>query len=395
MSSPPIDRLPIDYDPTDAALDVAPYDVWRRMRDEAPVYHHERLGFWALSRYDDVAMALRDTATFSSAHGNVLEFLSEQELQSGMMILTDPPAHTRLRSQVARAFTVRRTARLEGEIAAICDDLLAPWTPGEPFDLVQDFGALLPSMVMTRLLGVPEDDGEQVRTVIDTMFYALPDVGMFNDVAGAAMGELDAYLTDLLERRAALPADDQADDLLSGLLRSDLTRRECVEFAMLLATAGTETVGRLIGWAAVLLDQHPDQRALLAADPSLVPRAVEELLRFEGPSPVQGRWTKRAMTLHGVTIPAGSKVLLLTSSAGRDERAYPDADRFDVRRVIEHHVSFGYGVHFCLGAALARLESRVALTALLAHHPTWVVEHERSVRAHTSTVRGWEHVHVH
>lgn len=388
MSSAATDDLV--YDPMDVALDVAPYDVWRRMRDEQPVYRNDRLGFYTLSRYDDVATALRDTTTYSSAHGNVLEFLSEQEMQSGMMILTDPPAHTRLRSQVARVFTVRRIAALETEVQAICDDLVARWVPGEPFDLVQDFGALVPSMVMTRLLGVPEEDRERIRKVIDTMFHVLPDVGMFNEVAGAAMGELDRYLADLLERRAA----DPSDDLLSGLVLSELTRRECVEFAMLLATAGTETVGRLLGWAAVLLDQHPEQRALLAADPSLVPGAVEELLRFEGPSPVQGRWTKRDVTLHGTTIPAGSKVLLLTSSAGRDERKYDDADRFDVRRTIDHHVSFGYGVHFCLGAALARLESRIALTTMLAHHPTWAVDHDRSVRAHTSTVRGWEHVVV-
>ncbi len=390
MSSTAPSPASIDYDPMDVALDVSPYETWRRMRDEAPVYYNERLGFYALSRYDDVATALRDTATYSSAHGNVLEFLSEQEMQSGMMILTDPPAHTRLRSQVARVFTVRRMSALEDDIATICDDLLARWTPGEDFDLVQDFGAIVPSMVMTRLLGVPEEDREAVRKIIDTMFHVLPDVGMFNDVAGGAMAELDRYLGTLLARRAA----DPGDDLLSGLVQSELSRRECVEFAMLLATAGTETVGRLLGWATVLLDQHPDQRAALAADPSLVPAAVEELLRYEGPSPVQGRWTKADVTLHGVTIPAGSKVLLLTSSAGRDERKYADADRFDVRRTIDHHVSFGYGVHFCLGAALARLESRVALTKMLAHHPTWVVDHERSVRAHTSTVRGWEHVVV-
>ncbi|WP_182526815.1 cytochrome P450 [Nocardioides dongkuii] len=381
---------PLAYDPMDVAIDVAPYETWRRMRDEAPVYHHERLGFYALSRYADVSAALRDTATYSSAHGNVLEFLSERELESGMMILTDPPAHTRLRSQVARVFTVRRISALEPEIRRICDELLERWTPGENFDLVQDFGALLPAIVMTSLLGVPDEDREPVRRTIDTMFHVLPDVGMFNDVSGAAMGELERYLDDLLTRRAA----DPGDDLLSGLVQSELSRRECVEFAMLLATAGTETVGRLLGWATVVLDQHPDQRAALAADPALIPGAVEELLRFEGPSPVQGRWTTRPVTLHGVTIPAGSKVLLLTSSAGRDERKYADPDRFDVRRDIDHHVSFGYGVHFCLGAALARLESRIGLESMLAHHPTWVVDHERSVRAHTSTVRGWEHLFV-
>jgi cytochrome P450 len=179
-----------------------------------------------------------------------------------------------------------------------------------------------------------------------------------------------------------------------GLVQADLTSREAADFTQLLVTAGTETVGRLLGWACLLLEQHPDQRAALAADRTLVPNAVEELLRYEGPSPVQARWSTRDVQLHGTGIPASSKVLLLTSSAGRDERKYPDADVFDVRRDIEHHVSFGYGVHFCLGAALARLESRVALTNVLAGHPVWEVDHDRAVRAHTSTVRGWSSIPV-
>jgi cytochrome P450 len=144
----------------------------------------------------------------------------------------------------------------------------------------------------------------------------------------------------------------------------------------------------------VVLAAHPDQRAELAADTSLLPNAVEELLRFEAPSPVQGRWTARDVELHGVGIPAGSKVLLLTGSAGRDERKYPDADRFDIHRHFDHHVSFGYGIHFCLGAALARMEGRSALEEVLARHPAWEVDHDRAVRLHTSTVRGWSRVPV-
>jgi cytochrome P450 len=168
-----------------------------------------------------------------------------------------------------------------------------------------------------------------------------------------------------------------------------LTIKEAAGFANLLISAGTETVARLIGWAGVVLDEHPDQRRALADDPSLIPNAIEELLRYEAPSPVQGRFTTRTIELHGTTIPEGSKVLLLTGSAGRDERKYPDADRFDVRRHFDRQVSFGYGIHFCLGAALARLEGRVALEELLRRHPTWTVDRQAAVRLHTSTVRGW------
>jgi cytochrome P450 len=376
----------------DEAIDLAPYDVWTRLRDEAPAYYNGRHDFWALSRYDDVAAALRDTRTFSSSHGTVLEIMTPQPYDTGMMIFADPPAHTRLRALVSRVFTVRRMSALEGRIGEICDQLLTPWVPGRDadFDIVEEFAAQLPSMVIAELLGVPAGDREWVRDKIDTTFHIEPDVGMINDVSFGARLELDAYLVELIDARTRAPGDD----LLSGLVQADLTSREAADFAQLLVTAGTETVGRLLGWAAVLLDEHPDQRAALAADPALVPNAVEELLRFEGPSPVQARWSTRDVELHGVTIPADSKVLLLTSSAGRDERKYADAHVFDVRREIDHHVSFGYGVHFCLGAALARLESRVALTRLLAAHPVWEIDRDRAVRTHTSTVRGWSSIPV-
>lgn len=383
--------LGIDYDPVDPAIDAAPYGIWQRMRDESPVYRNDRLGFWALSRYDDVATALKDTDTYSSAYGNVLELMAEEPLSTGMMILNDPPGHTRLRHLVSRAFTVRRIAQLEGTVRAICEELIAGWVPGEDFEFIADYAAQIPSRVISELLGVPTADREEVRRTIDTIFHIDPQAGMFNEVSIDALGTLDAYLT----RRVAELAADPGDDLLSDLTRTDLTDREVVEFGILLVVAGTETVGRLLGWACLLLDEHPDQRAAVAADLGLVPRVVEEILRYEGPSPVQARLTTRPVTLHGVTIPARSKVLLLTSSAGRDERKYgADAGRFDIHREPEHHVSFGYGVHFCLGASLARLESRVALETLLRHHPTWEVDHGRSVRAHTSTVRGWERIVV-
>lgn len=378
------------WDPLDVAIDDDPYGIWRRLRDEAPVYRNERFDFWALSRFADVEGAHRDPATFLSSHGTVLEMMTAEPVPSGMMIFQDPPEHTRLRSLVSRAFTPRRMSGLETHIRELCDELLAPWQDGADFDFVADFGATLPSMVISELLGVPTADREWVKDRIDTTFHLEPDVGMINDVSLTARIELDGYLTELLEERTGNPGDD----LLSGLTQADLTLREAADFANLLVSAGTETVARLLGWAAVVLDANPGERGALVDDPALLPNAVEELLRYEAPSPVQGRWTSRPVELHGSTIPADSKVLLLTGSAGRDERKYPDPDRFDVRRHFDHHVSFGYGIHFCLGASLARLEGRIALEEALRRHPTWEVDHDRAVRLHTSTVRGWSSVPV-
>jgi cytochrome P450 len=388
------------WDPFDPVIDADPHPVWRRMRDEAPVYRNDRYDFWALSRHDDVEAAHRDWHTYSSAHGTVLELMSPNELSgTGMMIFLDPPEHSRLRALVSRAFTPRRMNALEDHIRELCHELLGPWG-SDPFDYVEDFGAQLPSLVITELLGVPLADRTMVKEWIDTTFHIEPGVGMVNDVALGARIKLHEYLLDQVVARRAAPGDD----LLSGLVEAEITdedgttRRlsdeECTAFSNLLISAGTETVARLLGWAAVLLDGHPDQREHLVADPALIPNAVEELLRYEAPSPVQGRWLTAPVELHDVAIPADSKILLLTGSAGRDERAYPDADRFDVRRHYDQHVSFGHGIHFCLGAALARLEGRVAIEETLRHHPAWEVDHDRSVRLHTSTVRGWSSVPV-
>jgi cytochrome P450 len=378
------------WDPIDTEIDTDPYERWRRMRDDAPVYRNDHYDFWALSRYADVEAAHRDPVTFMSSHGTVLEIMTKQPVPSGMMIFHDPPEHTRLRSLVSRAFTPRRMSELETHIRELCDELLAPWDDGADFDFVADFGAVLPSMVISELMGVPTGDRQWVKDKIDTTFHVEPEIGMVNDVSLMARIELDGFLLELLEARSQSPGDD----LLSSLTQAQLTLRECADFANLIVSAGTETVARLLGWAAVVLDAHPDQRAELAHDPALLPNGVEELLRFEAPSPVQGRWTSRPIELHGVEIPPDSKVLLLTGSAGRDERVYADADRFDVHRHFDHHVSFGFGIHFCLGAALARLEGRVALEEALRRHPEWEVDHEHAVRLHTSTVRGWSSVPV-
>ncbi len=388
------------WDPYDTEIDANPYDIWRRMRDEQPVYRNERLDFYALSRYADVEAAHRDPATFSSRHGTVLEMMKEDPLPTGMMIFLDPPDHTRLRALVSRAFTPRRVTHLEGRIRDLCTGFLDRWEDDETFDFVQDFGAPLPALVIASLLGIPESDQEWAREKIDTTFHLDDEKGMINDISLGAMIELHEYLEKLLDDRRKNPRDDMLTDLVNAELTDDdgterhLTIPEAADFADLIISAGTETVARLLGWAAILLDRHPDQRADLAANPDVIPNAVEELLRYEAPSPVQGRWTKREVELHGQTIPADSKVLLLTGSAGRDERKYPNGELFDVRRRFDQHVSLGYGIHFCLGASLARMEGRVALEEVLRRRPEWTVDHDAAVRLHTSTVRGWVNVPV-
>jgi cytochrome P450 len=388
------------WDPYDVDIDAEPYAVWARLRDDAPVYRNERYDFWALSRFEDVEAAHKDPKTFSSERGIVLENMGTDMSASGMIIFLDPPAHTRLRSVVSRALTPRRVAELETRVRAICVELLDRQVGAGQFDYVEHFAAQLPSRVISSLVGVPPEDQEAQRRLVDTMFHIEPEVGTANEEAGAAGLALVTYLHDLVEQRAIEPRDDMISDLVTAEVVDEdeqsrrLTVDECTRFALLLYSAGTETVAKLLGNAAVVLARHPSQRLDLANNPDVIPNAVEELLRFEAPSAVQGRWTTAGVRLHGVDIPEDSKVLLLTGSAGRDERAFPDADQFDVRRKMPHHVSFGYGVHFCLGAALARLEGRVALEETLRRFPTWELDPEGVKRVNTSTVRGYGEVQI-
>lgn len=388
------------WDPFDTEIDTDPYPIWKQLRDEAPVYRNDELDFWAYSRYDDVEAAHRDFRTYSSSHGTVLELMGPEPIPTAQMIFLDPPEHDTLRALVSRAFTPRRVNGLEDTIRGICAELLDAHRDGPGFDFVQDFGALLPSMVISELIGVPAIDREEVRHHIDQVFHIEPGVGMINDVSLVARIWLHEYFLELVRERRAHPCDDMVSALVAAEITTDdgttrrLTDEESVDFTNLLVSAGTETVARLLGWAALLLDEHPDQRTRLAADPSLLPNAIEEMLRYEAPSPVQGRYTMAPVELHGTQVPAGSRVLLLTGSAGRDERRYPDAHLFDINRRFDTHVSFGFGIHFCLGASLARLEARVALEEALARFPEWEVDHSGVVRLHTSTVRGFTNVPV-
>jgi cytochrome P450 len=266
---------------------------------------------------------------------------------------------------------------------------------GGGFDYVQDFAAQLPSMVISELIGVDPADREEIRRTIDLTLHMDEDKGMINDVSFGAQIKMRTYFAEQIDARRTSPRDDMMTGLVTAEVATDegtrrLTTDEASSLTCEMVGAGTETVVRLLGWAMSLLASHPDQRATLAADPSLVKDAIEETLRYEAPSPVQGRTLLRDVELHGTKIPEGSKVLLLTASANRDERKWSDPDSYDIRRRADNHVSFSHGLHFCLGASLARMEGRVALEETLRRFPTWEIDHENAVQQHTSTVRGFE-----
>jgi cytochrome P450 len=343
--------------------------------------------------------AYHDTTTFSSTHGVQLEQL-DAPAPFKMMIFMDPPEHDILRKIISRAFTPRRMAQLEDSIGALAARYLDPFVGTAGFDYVADFGALLPPMVIGEMLGVPEAERNEIRLLTDDMMHIEEGATGPSDEAIAAGAKTYEYYAAMIAERRAAPRDDLVSALLdaeldSGGSRRTLTEEEILSFIMLLNGAGIETVARLLSWAAVTLARNPDQREILAADPSLIPNAIEELLRYEAPSPVNGRWVTRPVTLHGVTIPAESKILMLNGSANRDPREFRDPDRFDVRRTMERHISFGFGPHFCLGAALARLEGRVALAGTLARFPRWEIDEGELVMVRTSTVRGFSSVPVH
>ncbi|MCU1465273.1 MAG: Cytochrome [Actinomycetia bacterium] len=401
------------YDPYDADIDADPYPVWKQLRDDAPLYYNEQHDFYALSRFADVHAASLDWQSYSSARGTVLEMIDTTPpkaapVQSavsdaaddsyGMMIFMDPPRHDELRRLVNRAFTPRRVASLEARTRELCAHFLDRQLGNSGFDFVEDFAAKIPTMIIGAMLGVPDEDQDQMRIWGDAMMRFEADGASADTLE--AMRSFSEYMRDLVEDRQRTPRDDMTSDLLAvEITRADgttrrLDRTEVMAFFTLLEIAGSETTARLLGWASVLLARHPEQRAKLLADRSLVPNAVEELLRYEPPSPIQARLVTRPAVWHGQTIPAYSKLALLTGSAGRDEREYTDPDRFDVERNFDRHVTFGYGVHYCLGANLARLEARVVLEETLDRLPEWHVDEAAVELVRTSTVRGPVHVPV-
>ena len=395
--SPPSAAEPY-YDPYDYAIDADPHPIWKRLRDEAPLYRNEKHDFYALSRFQDVLDACLDHTTYISGEGTVLELMGRMR-EPTPMIFKDPPEHTRLRKLVSRAFSPRRMAQLEKRVRAIARGYLEPLREDPGFDYVADFGAKLPVMVIGSMLGVPEADRDQIRIWTDETLHRDPGETVPGPRLREVQAKLYGYYAGYIAERRKTPRDDMMTDLLEAEIEEDgATRRlsdlEVLTFIGLLSAAGNETVARFLGWAATTLARFPEERRKLVDDPARIPNAVEELLRYEAPSPVQARRVARDVEWHGKLLPEGATVLLLTASAGRDEREFPDPDRFDVGRKIDRHVSLGYGIHFCLGASLARLEGRVALEETLARFPTWEVDWEGTEMVHTSTVRGYEKVPI-
>ena len=385
------------WDPYKPDFWMNPYPVFSRLRAEAPLYRNEAHGFYAVSRFADVEKGLSDTATFSSSRGDILEYIKAGvDVPKGMFIWEDPPLHTAHRSVLTRVFTPKRMNELEQKIRAFCVRCLDPFVGAGRIDLVADFGAEMPMRVISMLLGIPEEDQEAVRERVDAALRT--ESGKPLDVSQAS------YKGQGFEEYIDWRATHPSDDLLTELLRAEFTdetgakrtlmREEVLSFVNMLAGAGIETTTRLIGWTGKVLGDHPEQRAQIAANPELIPNAIEELLRFEPPGPSVARYVARDIELHGQQVPAGSAMLMLVAAANRDDRRYPDGEKFDIHRKGPPHITFGRGVHSCLGSALARVEGRVALDELLKRFPTWSVDLDNAKLSSTSTVRGWDNMPV-
>jgi len=382
------------YDPYDVAIDADPYPTYARLRDEAPLYYNERRDFWGLSRFADVEHALKDTKRLSSAKGDILEVVkADPVMPPGVFINEDPPFHTVHRGLVSRVFTPKKMNALEAKVRAFCAACLDPLIGEDRFDFVVDLGAEMPMRTICMLVGIPDADQPTVRAQAQRNLRNKPGEPL--PVKKDHYFDTDQFVEYVAWREQHL-SDDLTTELLtiefedvSGTVRR-LTKAEILTFLTVIAGAGVETTGRLFGWMGKVLAEHPDQRREIVMDRSLIPNAIDELLRFEPPGPHVARYVAADVEYHGTTVPAGSAMLLMVAAANRDERRFEEPDRFDIHRNIGQHLTFGYGAHYCLGAALARLEGRIALDEVLNRFPEWEIDLEHARRAPTSTVRGWD-----
>lgn len=386
------------YDPFDNAIDDDPYPIWKRMREEAPLYYNEKYNFYALSRYADVAPALPDWQTYRSGHGTTADILfSGIEVPPGILLFEDPPLHDLHRKLLSRVFTPRRMLAVEDLVREFCSRALNPLVGSDRFDFVVDLGAIMPMRTIGYLLGIPEAEQQRIRDRNDTAITV--DSAPNDDISPTIFQDSVAMFIEYIEWRANHPSDDLMTDLLNAEIeeadgtRRKLERGEVLAYTAMIAGAGNETTARLIGAMGQLLAEHPEQRHELVADPSLISGAVEETLRFEPPSPVQARYVASDVEHYGHTVTEGSYMLLINASADRDPARHPDPDRFDIHRKGAH-LGFGQGIHFCLGSALARLEARVAFEEVLKRWTDWDVDYDHARRAHTSSVRGWAQLPV-
>jgi cytochrome P450 len=376
----------LEFDPFDYGFHRDPYPTYRWLRDDAPLYHNERMDFWALSRFDDVLDGLHDPATYTSTGGVAIE-------QSGAvtksMIEMDPPDHTAMRKLIARRFTPRRIAELEPRVREWTGALLDRLDGRDEFDVVREFTALLPTTVVGTLLGIPADRHDDARQWTDDLLTREPG----NPVPPRAAAEGAMQIALLAHQLAGARRERPADDILSTLVEAEidgapLTDEQVIGFCILLVSGGHETTSKLIANGVRLFASHPDQRDAVIDDPSLMAGAVEELLRFTSPTQYMARTTTRPVGLHGVEMPAGAKVVLLLGAGNRDPREFDRPDELDITRTNPRILAFGHGAHVCLGAAVARLEARVALQEFLARYPRYAVDEEGIEFLHSGNVQG-------
>ncbi|UGQ12224.1 cytochrome P450 [Yinghuangia sp. ASG 101] len=382
----------IRWDPYNYSFADDPYPTYARLREEVPLYYNEEHDFYAVSRYTDCQKGLGDWETYSSARGGILELIKSGFVAPpGTLIFEDPPVHDIHRKLLARVFTPRRVATLEPQVRAFCARALDTVADEDRFDLVQALSIDMPMRVIGMLLGIPESDQEAIRDSGNERLRT--EKGGKMEISGDDFG-FEAFREYITWRK-----DNPSDDLMTELMNAEfedengvrrtLTDDEILVYCTVVAGAGNETTGRLIGWIGAVLARHPEQRRILVEEPALIPGAIEEILRFEPTGPFIARYVTKDTEVHGQTVPEGSAMMFLVAAANRDPRRFDNPDRFDVRRVNQT-LTFGVGAHYCLGAALARLEGRVAMEEILRRWPEWDVDWDNTKLAQTSTVRGWE-----
>jgi cytochrome P450 len=404
MTDTVLSEAPLEFDPFSDEYFNGPYDLYRRLRDNAPVYFNEQYGFWALFRYEDVCAAHKDWQTFSSAHGVDLSTLSTDESIIRMyrsIIMMDPPEHDRLRALVSRVFTPRAVGALEPMVREVIVSFLEPFDDADSFDAVADFSGPFPVEIISRMLGVPEGERQQIRHWLDIGLHR--ERGQIDPTPEGIQAQMESgvYWYELTEAKRKNPGDDMISRLTQVEVdRGDgemtrLDNQEIAGFASLLGGAGAETVTKLVGNAVYLFHKNPGEYRKVIEDPTKIPTAVEEILRYYPPSQYQGRYSVRESTWSGVTVPAGFPTILVTGSGTRDERFFENPDVFDVDRTPTLQLGLGYGIHSCLGAALARMESRIAVEELARRWPSYEVDEEGLARVQMSNVAGYSNVPVH
>jgi cytochrome P450 len=398
-----VTAAPVEFDPFSDDFFNDPTEIYRRLRDEAPISFNEQYGFYALARFADVLAAHRDWEGFSSAHGIELFTFSmdpEEIASFRSIIMMDPPEHDRFRALVSRVFTPRAVAALEPMIRDVICGFLDPFNDASALDAVADFAAPFPVEVIARMLGVPEGERQQIRHWLDASLHR--EAGQIAPSLENEQAVLESavYFHELTVEKRKNPGDDMLSRLTQVTVdRGDGTETglddaEITGFVTLLGGAGAETVTKLVGNAVMLFWQHPDQWQKILDDRDKIPRAVDEILRYHPPSQYQGRYCVEERELESGTVPAGYPVLLLTGAATRDPRAFERADEFDIERQPGITIGFGHGAHSCLGAALARMESRIAIEELATRWQRLDVDEAGLRRVQMANVAGYANVPV-